>query len=274
MSTNDNPDAGPEPQRQHPDSGAVLPSTYPATQPILELSEVVVRRQKGGGSFVLRVPELRVQPGEFVAIVGPSGCGKSTLLDVLGLILIPTEAQHFAFRDAGGNLVVVDARTSDSKLAAMRRTQLGYVLQTGGLLPFLSVQKNIELPRRINGMKDDAEAARQLAASLGIESQLSKLPKHLSCGQRQRAAIARALAHLPPVILADEPTASVDRYNALEILGHFKSLVERMGMALMMVTHDIELVRESADRFLTFDLQRISDKHVQSTCHEVERSHI
>ncbi len=156
----------------------------------------------------------------------------------------------------------------------MRRTQIGYVLQTGGLLPFLSVQKNIELPRKINGMRGNADAAKRLAKSLGIDSQLGKLPQHLSGGQRQRAAIARALSHQPPIILADEPTAAVDRPNALEILAHFKSLVRRLGMTLLMVTHDIELVRKSADRFLTFDVKRLSETRVESTCYEVGRTQV
>ncbi|ADK84833.1 ABC transporter related protein [Desulfarculus baarsii DSM 2075] len=223
-----------------------------------QLRGVSKRREKGGVAFDLVVPELEVAAGEFIAIVGPSGCGKSTLLDLLGLVLRPTAAHQFgvwdqnAARPGWRDVTTLSPRG----LAAVRRASIGYVLQTGGLLPFLSVGENIALTRRLGGLPVAAEDILALAGRLGIVEQLGKKPAHLSGGQRQRAAIARALAHGPSIILADEPTAAVDRRAAVEIRDQFKSLAGKLGAAVLMVTHDRELVAPVADRAFTFELER------------------
>jgi putative ABC transport system ATP-binding protein len=129
---------------------------------------------------------------------------------------------------------------------------LGYVLQTGGLLPFLSVHDNIALPCELAGLGDGRDRARRLAEELGIVDQLDKKPAHLSGGQRQRVAIARALVHEPALVLADEPTAAVDVANAAAIARTFGDLTKTRGACVVMATHDENLARSVADRRFIF----------------------
>lgn len=232
------------------------------------LRDVVKRREKGGNRFELRVPSLTVKAGEFVAVVGESGCGKSTLLDMLGLVLGPTSAAtfHLCLPDGGGAHDLT--AQSPRRLAGLRRRHLGYVLQNGGLLPFLTVRDNILLPCRINGQRGAEEHVDGLARRLKIENQMGKKPAFLSGGQRQRAAIARALAHRPPIVLADEPTAAVDRLTAREIRDTFRELTRQMGVTLLMVTHDLSLVEDSVDRVFVFDVSKPTPEHTVAVCRE------
>jgi putative ABC transport system ATP-binding protein len=246
----------------------------PPTQDIAASGHDAVRirglsrhRAKGGNEFELSVPSFSVRPGEFVAIVGESGCGKSTLLDMLGLVLGATRADAFQLRDATGRAFDVTSLDEPGR-AALRRSLLGYVLQTGGLLPFLSVEENILLPCRINGQSGRRQDVLELAHRLGIGGQLRKKPQFLSGGQRQRAAIARALAHRPDIVLADEPTAAVDGVTAREIRSTFRQLTRQMQVALLMVTHDTALVEGVADRVYTFDVSKESEHRTRSVCRE------
>jgi putative ABC transport system ATP-binding protein len=234
----------------------------------MEIKNLSKIREKGGVRFELRVPRLDIRPGEFIAVVGPSGCGKSTLLDFLALVLRPTAYVAYNFHSAEGRMDLGSFGEKD--LANVRRTELGYVLQSGGLLPYLSVADNILLPARLNGLplKNVKKDLGILADRLGIAGQLSKKPAHLSGGQRQRAAIARALIHRPRLVLADEPTAAVDFPTAKEICAIFRELTQTQGQALVMVSHDLNLVRKIADRFISFKLQRNAEKHTVSVAAE------
>jgi len=243
-------------KREEPEDGRV----------VYRLRGVVKTRAKGGSSFELRVPGLDIYSGEFVAIVGASGCGKSTLLDMLGLVMSPTQCREFSLRVDGASHQLMDL--SESALARLRRVHLGYVLQTGGLLPFLTVYKNVHLPCRLNAHRGGRGQVEALLDSLKIKDQAHKKPQHLSGGQRQRAAIARALAHRPPVVLADEPTAAVDKFTAKEICDQFKTLTAELGTTLVMVTHDEDLVRGKADRIFTFNMDPPVDNHTRSTLWE------
>src|SRR5690606_17784320 len=180
---------------------------------VFSLRNVTKSYGAGGVEFRLRVPELDVPRGAKLALIGESGSGKSTLLELLAMILKPSGAERFRFRPLAGepDLDVVAAWRDDAsdRLSAWRSRHIGYVLQHGGLLPYLTVRRNIELSRRLLELDTD-DVAEDLAARLGIEQQLDKLPAALSVGQRQRAAIARALAHDPPIVIADEPTAAID----------------------------------------------------------------
>ena len=240
--------------------------------PAFQLTDVIRRHEKGGVSFELAIPRLTVRAGEFIAVVGPSGCGKSTLLDLLGLALAPSSATSFTLSVGNGeqNASWEIGALSESRLAGLRKTHIGYVLQNGGLLPFLSVRENIELTARLNGLADYRERATELATSLGISEQLGKKPQQLSGGQRQRAAIARSLIHSPAIVLADEPTAAVDRPNALEIRDQFKRLASQAGTAVLMVTHDEVLVRPVVDRLLGFEVEKHDAAHTRSLLVEVE----
>lgn len=198
-------------------------------------------------AFAIEASGIVLRPGTHMALVGPSGSGKSTVLDMLALALCPDDADLFQLAGRNGDMTDVGAlwAAGDSDgLASLRRTQLGYVLQTGGLLPFLTVRDNIALPLRLNGC-DGPEAVDELADRLGLADRLHLRPAALSVGERQRAAIARALVHKPAIVIADEPTASVDEANAERIFALFAELIETTGVAAVVATHD----RALADAF-------------------------
>ena len=211
----------------------------------------------GSTSFELLVPELIVQAGEKLALVGFSGCGKSTLLDLLAMILHPDEADQFLFSPDSSQSLDINhlwSQKNFNKLANVRLKNIGYVLQTGGLLPFLTVYENISLTPDALGMqlKDKIEI---LSEQLGINQHLSKLPVELSVGERQRVAIARAMAHSPKLILGDEPTASLDPINAERIMQIFIGLAEDKDMTLIIATHEWKRVEELGFRKITFELE-------------------
>lgn len=212
---------------------------------VLHLEQVERRRGNGTDSFHLEVTSFVVRPGECLALTGPSGSGKTTMLDLLGLVLRPDEASVFWFRDRGGKVVDVGAlwrRDRADGLADLRGVNIGYVLQTGGLFPFLSARDNIHLSRKLLAMEDDG-LVDHLVVRLRITHLLNKKPNALSIGERQRVAIARALAHQPGLLLADEPTAALDPPQAVEVTGLLLELVSELQMAAVVVSHDWELVR-------------------------------
>lgn len=217
----------------------------------------------GAPGFFLEIPDLTIHKGEKVALVGYSGCGKSTLLDMLAMILKPTEASCFEFCWQNGengehrSLDVMDAWQTNNlnTLAQLRMRHMGYVLQTGGLLPFLSVRDNIGISRIALGLPVGL-AIEKIAAKLNIESLMDRLPRQLSVGERQRVAIARAMAHRPAVVIADEPTASLDPINAEKIMALFSRLADDFKVTLVVATHDWERVAENGFRQITFELKQ------------------
>jgi len=235
---------------------------------LLTLQRVVKIRKKGGSSFTLKVPKFQINSGEFVGIIGPSGCGKSTFLDILGLILSVDESDDFSLHI--GNKPPIDiSRQSDRELAKIRRNYIGYILQSGGLLPFLSVKDNILLSGRLNNYPIPEELFFAMVKRLGIVDQIDKKPQYLSGGQRQRVAIARALILKPALILADEPTASVDRPTALEIRDQFKTLAKENNLTVLMVTHDTDMLENNCDRIFTFEVKKVG--HNQTVANIVEQ---
>jgi putative ABC transport system ATP-binding protein len=187
----------------------------------------------------LQIAALDVARGAKVALIGESGSGKSTLLELLAMILKPSACEQFLFAPSPGAAHDVRALWSTAAadtLGALRSRHIGYVLQHGGLLPYLSARENIELSRRLLGLPQTDRAA-ELAERLGIAAQLDKRPDALSVGQRQRVAIARALAHEPGIILADEPTAALDAANAERIFALLVELADAFGVTLITATH-------------------------------------
>ena len=224
-----------------------------------------IRREKNGSSFALIVPHLEVFYGQALAVVGTSGCGKSTLLDMLALILRPDRVSRFTLEREGRREDLFSA--GPSRLAQIRGTHIGYVLQSGGLLSFLSVLDNILLPGRLLGLPPVtlARRAAELAELLGISGQMGKKPQHLSGGQRQRVAIARAIIHSPALVLADEPTAAVDQASAEDICAVFKTAVRETGAALVIVSHDRPLMERMADTMVTFRVEKPTPVDARST---------
>lgn len=204
------------------------------------LRDVIKTRESEGMAFRLRVPSLQIAMGEKIALTGESGCGKSTMLDMLAFILKPSTIGAFRFRPAGGDEPLdIDAYWKAGKLdplGELRKRHLGYVIQTGGLLPYLTVRDNMNLCRNVLGLKRDG-TVEHLAAELGIANHLNKLPDALSTGERQRVAIGRALAHKPSIVIADEPTASLDPYTAHKIMTHFIGLVEELNITVILASH-------------------------------------
>lgn len=210
------------------------------------------------------IPEFTVGRGDFIAVLGSNGSGKSTLLDILGLILSPDRAEEFALVTDNSS---VDLRKPSRELRIrLRRRYFAYVLQTGGLLEFLDVRENIRLAARLSGKPfAKVEAKVEKAARLlGIEDIMGKYPGKVSGGQRQKAAIARALVQDPEVILADEPTSALDAPSARKLIGTFHKLTGETGASLVMATHDYGLVQDSADRFYHFRTGVIDDRTLAS----------
>jgi putative ABC transport system ATP-binding protein len=210
--------------------------------PTLLLQGVIIRHQAPGGAlgFELVIEEFSITRGEALALVGPSGSGKSTLLDLLVLARRPSSARQFLLTPRAGKAIDLGAVWrvgDDDSLTAIRAAHFGYILQTGGLLPFLSVRRNIALSQAVLGRPDPAHIE-ALAARLEIASLLERMPASLSVGQRQRVAIARALAHRPEILLADEPTASVHPALADTILALLIEQAREQDTALILATHD------------------------------------
>ena len=208
--------------------------------PIYRLKDLVKSRIDGGTGFRLVVPSIEIQAGEHVALVGESGCGKSTLLDIIAMVLQPDSDGVFEFNPDGQTLTDLQRvwkRGNQNMLSDLRSRFIGYVLQSGGLLPYLSVRENILLPRRLLGLPDD-DTVLGLARQLGIERQLDKLPGNLSAGERQRAAFGRALAHKPPIVIADEPTASLDPVTARNTMDVVMELVKGLGTTMVVASHN------------------------------------
>jgi len=236
------------------------------------IKNLKIARHSGDVSFELSVPEFHVGAGEFIGVVGDSGCGKSTLLDILGLILKPDKSDQFSLSLRGGKIFQL-GDNSQSESVEIRRKHMGYVLQTGGLLEFLKLEQNITMPLMMNGMNGMAkEKVLKITSILGIDKQLKKYPKNISGGERQRAAIARAVIHHPEIILADEPTAALDPDRAAKLVEMFKGLCDdkEKSSAVVMVSHDRKLVRSIADRIYSF--RNNTDGDVTAyTCYEEEK---
>ena len=207
---------------------------------VYSLKNVVKQRIVENAGFRLCIPSLEIEAGENIALVGSSGCGKSTLMDMLALILRPDESDQFGISPVDGKSDKVDKLwqvNNQDRLAQVRRQHIGYVLQSGGLLPYLTVRENIELPRKLLNLPDD-DSISSISRVLGIHRQLDKLPGLLSAGERQRTAFARALSHRPSILLADEPTAALDPITARKIMAVVMELIKGLKITLITASHD------------------------------------
>lgn len=193
---------------------------------------------------VLSDVSLRVDEGEFVAIVGPSGSGKSTLMHMMGCLDKPTSGEVIV---AGKNV----ARMSDGKSSEFRNKKIGFVFQSFYLQPFLTVAENVMVPMMFAGCRKSQmeERVKILLRQVGLEECQDYIPSKLSGGQIQRVAIARALVNNPEIILADEPTGNLDTMNGQRIMSLFERIRNNFGTTVVVVTHDMEIARK-ADRII------------------------
>lgn len=216
------------------------------------LNCIGVRKIYGKGSSqtaALNGIDLSVEKGEFTAIVGASGSGKSTLLHILGSVDRPTE----------GKVIVEGTDISSmnpTQAAIFRRRKVGLVYQFYNLIPTLTIEKNILMPLLLDKRTVDREYFKQVITSLGIQDKLDALPSQLSGGQQQRTAIARALIYRPAILLADEPTGSLDRKNSREIIDLLKLSNRNLEQTILLITHDEKIALE-ADRIIAIEDGRI-----------------
>lgn len=200
----------------------------------------------------LRNIDLTVEKGEFVAIVGTSGSGKSTLLHMLGGLDRPTAGK-----------VVVDGKDifslKEEALTIFRRRKIGFVFQSYNLVPVLNVYENIVLPIELDGEKIDQGYIEKIVQTLGLSERMDALPGQLSGGQQQRAAIARALASAPAIILADEPTGNLDSRTSQDVLSLLKVTSQKFSQTIVMITHNEEIA-QMADRIIRIEDGRIVGK--------------
>lgn len=200
----------------------------------LQIKNVTKNYKEGNSSITaLNNASMEVKPGEFVAIVGPSGSGKSTLLSIVGALLKPTS----------GTVNINDkeiTKLSSKALSKFRLQEIGFILQSSNLIPYLNVTDQLILVKKMTGKvtKEDQEKAKKLLTELGLGGKLKKYPNELSGGERQRVAIARSLMNDSNVILADEPTASLDSKRAHEVVKLIADEVKKRNKAAIMVTHD------------------------------------
>ncbi|ACI60923.1 TPA: ABC transporter ATP-binding protein [Streptococcus pyogenes] len=198
---------------------------------VLTFKQVTKTFQDGHHEInALKATDFSIEAGEFVAIIGPSGSGKSTFLTIAGGLQTPSSGQ-----------LIIDGtdytHLSEKERSRLRFKSVGFILQASNLIPFLTVQQQLELVDHLTGSKEKAKA-NQLFDDLGIAGLKHQLPQELSGGERQRAAIARALYHDPALILADEPTASLDTEKAYEVVKLLAKESKEKNKAIIMVTHD------------------------------------
>lgn len=198
--------------------------------------ENVTKSFKDGNRMIeaVKSTNFKLEKGELVAIIGPSGSGKSTLLTMAGALQLPSEGTVSL---NGQNI----NQFNEKQLSKLRLKEIGFILQTSNLIPFLTVQQQFELLKKVKKDVMNEEEHTRLLKQLGLDKILSQLPSEISGGQKQRVAIAKALYTNPSVILADEPTASLDTENAIEVMEILRRETKELNKLCIIVTHDQRL---------------------------------
>ncbi|ONF66962.1 ABC transporter ATP-binding protein [Amycolatopsis keratiniphila] len=224
------------------------------TAPIIEMEDV--RKTYATGAVevqAVRGVSVRIESGEYVAIIGPSGSGKSTLMHILGCLDVPTSGVYRLAGEDVGDL-------SESRLALIRNRRIGFVFQQYNLLPSMTACRNVELPLAYAGVPaaERRERAVRALERVGLGERFEHRPGELSGGQQQRVAVARALVTDPALILADEPTGNLDSSSTADVLGLFAEL-HAAGRTIVLITHEQD-VAEQAERTLVIRDGVLSDR--------------
>lgn len=194
----------------------------------------------------LKSTNFSVEKGQFVAVIGPSGSGKSTFLTLAGGLQTPTSGEVKINNDAF-------SKQNEKTRSKIRFSEIGFILQASNLVPFLTVEKQLRLVDKVKKEKTDMDKVNKLLTELGIEKLKKKYPDEISGGERQRVAIARALYNDPSIILADEPTASLDSDRAFEVVKILARETKEKNKATIMVTHDQRLIEFCDEVFVMKD---------------------
>lgn len=194
----------------------------------------------------LKSTEFSVEKGQFVAVIGPSGSGKSTFLTLAGGLQTPTNGEVKINNEAF-------SKENEKTRSKIRFSEIGFILQASNLVPFLTVEKQLRLVDKVKKEKTDVDKVNKLLTELGIEKLKKKYPDEISGGERQRVAIARALYNDPSIILADEPTASLDSDRAFEVVKILARETKEKNKATIMVTHDQRLIEFCDEVFVMKD---------------------
>jgi putative ABC transport system ATP-binding protein len=222
-------------------------------KPILRLREVGKRFDTDQGEIViLDHVSAEIMPGETVAIIGPSGCGKSTLLSLIGLLDTPTKGDVFIDEQNVKDM-------SENVKAQFRNKKIGLIFQSFELISPFSVAENVAAPLEIGGVKAEPAAVAQMLAEVGLTARADALPYTLSGGEKQRVAIARALIHSPALLLADEPTGSLDRATGERVMTLLLDAVTKRDATLVVITHD-ESVASKMDRVFEIKNQTLHER--------------
>jgi putative ABC transport system ATP-binding protein len=219
--------------------------------PLISLRSVS-KTYRDGNVVALKQVSLDIEPGEFISIMGPSGCGKSTLLNILGALDRPTTGEVLFHGE-----LLRDSRQLDH----LRAREIGFVFQSFYLLPNLTALENVQIPMFEGelGLAERVVEAQRLLEQVGLQERMHHLPRELSIGQRQRVAIARALANQPSLILADEPTGSLDSQNGQEVLELLAQLNVQQKTTLVLVTHDASIAARGRRQIRMLDGSILAD---------------
>jgi putative ABC transport system ATP-binding protein len=248
-----------------------------AAKPVVAMHNVEKTWASADRRFTLRIADFHLAAGEVVAVTGESGSGKSTFLELVGLVSRPDQADVFTMshQSESADIMALHRQGDASRLAGLRARHIGFVLQTGGLLPFLTVADNVALAQELAGLARQAARAQchAILARLDIAGTANALPGALSVGQRQRAAIARAMAHSPSLVLADEPTAALDPPNKDRVIDLFLHLAHDLGAAVIIATHEQALFakRNIQQATITAQLSEGKADHVHAELHQDNR---
>ncbi|RXJ72878.1 hypothetical protein CS022_13605 [Veronia nyctiphanis] len=234
----------------------------------LIITDAEIKLGDSDSKITIRIPKFELRQNEIVAVIGSNGCGKSTLLDMIAMLYKPDEIGEFNYTFRNDEYSHVE-QLDNEEISKIRRNNIAYILQNGGLLEFLTLKQNISLVKKLK--KGKQANFDQVISELGIGTYINKKPMELSGGQRQKGAIARALIQEPDIILADEPTSAMDTISAINLMTSLTNRVKCSDSSLIIVSHDLSLVNDYANRVYRFCVSQVNGETLsvlnEEACH-------